>query len=92
MVILLVLKQNFKQETTQPLSLIPVHLLLLKLCCEEVTCFSVGVQMVCIFYCKVVMPSWENIACKHISQDIADFVIYYPSQHLFMIPSVSSFA
>ena len=53
---------------------------------------SANGSVVCIFYCKVVMPSWENIACKHISQDIAYFVIYYPSQHLFMIPSVSSFA
>ena len=49
---------------------------------------SANGSVVCIFYCKVVMPSWENIACKHISQDIADFVIYYPSQHLCMIPSV----
>ena len=26
---------------------------------------SANGSVVCIFYCKVVMPSWETIACKH---------------------------
>ena len=39
---------------------------------------SANGSVVCIFYCKVVMPSWETMACKNISQDIADFVILLP--------------